>query len=323
MTSQTLQWYDQLKTETKHERKSSKIFNLRTLNNHVKNFGISLTCPNKLDQSSTTPTTVPAVYTILDMGCGRGGDLIKFYNHWTSHFKTHKTSTEKESKMLENSKVFHYIGLDSSSTSIKLAQERYGASRIPKNDSSIEIEFHVYDFNSDDDKFSKLQALLGNKFPTGFSCINLQYCLHYCNHVEKLLTHLTTRSMLSQHGLVFISMLDWDYINQQNRQSLQGRQSFYGQNGKIFENSILVLESTSNSKQCHVKLYDRVDMTENIVKMSSLDWHNGPLKSLKLISTRNSHHLKTETQALYNKLSDAERQVYELYNLWILKRRQG
>ncbi|GJD08715.1 mRNA cap guanine-N7 methyltransferase 1 [Galdieria sulphuraria] len=81
--------YDELASEDRATRKSSKILSLRNLNNWVKSVLIAL---------HTRPG-----YSVLDLACGKGGDLQK----WQSQ------------------QITQYVGCDISKESLKTAQQRY------------------------------------------------------------------------------------------------------------------------------------------------------------------------------------------------------
>jgi len=85
--------YNKLEEKGKQHRKESRIYYMRNLNNWIKSMLIQ-DYVSKLDQSQ---------FKVLDIGCGKGGDLLK----WSKYA------------------VGHMVGVDIAETSIDQCKDRY------------------------------------------------------------------------------------------------------------------------------------------------------------------------------------------------------
>ena len=92
------QHYNQLEEKGLAERKESRIFHMRNLNNCIKSRMIG----NILDEIRNEKGR-PYSITVLDLGCGKGGDLRKW----------------------ERGNIHHIVCADIAETSIEQCKERY------------------------------------------------------------------------------------------------------------------------------------------------------------------------------------------------------
>ncbi|KAI9305456.1 guanine-N(7)-methyltransferase domain-containing protein [Cunninghamella echinulata] len=120
------------------KRKESRIIRLRSFNNWVKSV---------LIQRYARPQQC-----VLDMGCGKGGDLIK----WAK------------------AKINYLIAADIAAVSLEQMKERYKGLR----DKTFEAEFHAFDCYSE-----PLQPYLQTHRP--IDIVSMQFCLHYAFETEQ------------------------------------------------------------------------------------------------------------------------------------------
>lgn len=101
--------YDNVQQETKRGRKNSTVYRLRQFNNWVKAALIDL---------HTRPG-----YSVLDLCCGKGGDMSK----WYVCAKTLPVSsyTANDSYCRENARISKYVGCDIAEVSVRQAMDRY------------------------------------------------------------------------------------------------------------------------------------------------------------------------------------------------------
>lgn len=144
--------YNQLGQNTDN-RKDSKIYRLRCFNNWVKSVMI-----NKYLKKQDR---------VLDIGCGRGGDLIKY--------------SKAEIQLL--------IGYDISESSITAAKARY----ISQRNLKFKAEFYTLDCFQNDVK------------PNVFDAVCCQFCLHYAFESEQKTRQLlrNVSNNLKEDGLFF------------------------------------------------------------------------------------------------------------------------
>lgn len=143
--------YNQRTFQSRREKRTeSKILKLRSFNNCIKYILV-----NKFAKTNGT---------VLDLGCGKGGDMAK----WDS------INTE------------NYVGIDISDFSIKEAVKRYSKSRY---------KFHAIFLTGDAFKTPVPKLLTGfeDQVPPDyqFDTVSMQFCLHYAFESEE-----TIRSLL-------------------------------------------------------------------------------------------------------------------------------
>ncbi|KAF5391324.1 hypothetical protein D9757_002065 [Collybiopsis confluens] len=142
------------------QRQDSPIIGLKNFNNWVKSVLISKFAHPAL--ASSTVCTQRTKGKVLDLGCGKGGDLTK----WSK------------------AKISEYAGADIAAISVEQAQERWESLRV---NSRFHASFAPYDFCTQD---------LEDVFPSQvlahpFDVVSSQFCIHYAFEKEE-----TVRKML-------------------------------------------------------------------------------------------------------------------------------
>jgi len=143
-------------------RHESPIIGLKNFNNWIKSVLFANFCHPVLASSPIVQRPRPGVKKspitrgkVLDMGCGKGGDL----NKWA---KAH---------------ISEYVGLDIASISIEQARERYETFRSPRFDAT----FAACDCYGS----SITSALDPAKLSTPFDVVSMQFCMHYAFETEE------------------------------------------------------------------------------------------------------------------------------------------
>eukprot|EP00834_Sanchytrium_tribonematis_P008586 NODE_1059_length_2391_cov_1.255672.p1 type:complete len:299 gc:universal NODE_1059_length_2391_cov_1.255672:2136-1240(-) len=122
--------YNTHKQQTTQQRKFSNIFELRKFNNWIK--------------SCLIMQFIVKDAHVLDLGCGKGGDLRKFYNH----------------------NIEYYMGIDIADQSIQDNIGRYKEMRQPFNAKYAAFDCFAHDW----------RTLMS---PNSFDLISSQFCFHY------------------------------------------------------------------------------------------------------------------------------------------------
>ncbi|CAG8516916.1 10177_t:CDS:2 [Diversispora eburnea] len=130
--------YNNIEDKGKQRRLESKIIFLRNFNNWVKSVLIGKNTPEQ--------------GVVLDIGCGKGGDLLKW----------------------GKAKISKLVGLDVAEVSINDAKNRWG-----KIDHKFDAEFHVFDC------FSKRISMIESIKNIEFDVVSMQFCLHYSFETEE------------------------------------------------------------------------------------------------------------------------------------------
>ncbi|KAJ9067667.1 mRNA cap guanine-N7 methyltransferase [Entomophthora muscae] len=147
------------------KRKESSIYRMKSFNNWVK----SVLIRNHVKNG----------YKILDLGCGKGGDLLKY----------------------SKSKISFLVGADIASVSIEQAKERYKSMKFDK----FEAEFLVHDC------FGKpIKEHLPKEFTA--DAVSMQFCMHYAfESEEKVRTMLKNVSENMKTGGVLYATVPNSY----------------------------------------------------------------------------------------------------------------
>ena len=132
--SAVLKQYAFTRDTTREERQSDPMLRVREFNNRAKSFLIN---------------RVIGPFKVLDLACGKGGDLFK----WRG--------------------VKEYVGIDISEESIALAKERYMQSRL-----TFQAEFHVGDAFGD-----IVETIIGGD--RRFDIVSCMFALHYAFRDER------------------------------------------------------------------------------------------------------------------------------------------
>jgi len=144
-------------------RKQSSIINLRTFHNWTKRELLNQTC-------STLISETDQPITLLDLSCGKGGDMNKWYDN----------------------KIMHVVGFDIDSASIDEGRSRYAQlinNLKRKNVKQLPVyEFYVMDL-SDSNNLVKIAKVLHNK---KFNIVSCQFAIHYFfKNENSLMTFMT------------------------------------------------------------------------------------------------------------------------------------
>jgi mRNA (guanine-N7-)-methyltransferase len=135
------QWYNQLPDRGTEFRKKSPIFHLRNFNNWIK----SILIGTYLGKCGSNPT-------VLDLCCGKGGDLLKW----------------------KKGKVGYLIMADIAETSIGQAR-----ARLKDNTTNIQAEFHCADCTR-----VYLHDFYKSKLGDAIDLTSCQFSFHYCFESE-------------------------------------------------------------------------------------------------------------------------------------------
>ncbi|KAI5811588.1 mRNA capping enzyme-domain-containing protein [Peziza echinospora] len=173
---------------------SSRIKGLRSFNNWIKSCVIQKFSPNPTLLTSAEGMRYGGVpederLCVLDVGCGKGGDLLKW--------------------KLAPQEVGMYVGVDTAEVSVAQARDRYegmyherpnrGGGRPPQPTRLFRAEFAVRDCWVDslgdiaavreigwDDSYSRGGGGGGGRWAPGggFDCVSLMFCMHYAFESE-------------------------------------------------------------------------------------------------------------------------------------------
>ncbi|RKP10391.1 mRNA capping enzyme-domain-containing protein [Thamnocephalis sphaerospora] len=131
--------YNRHQQQTHEQRKRSPIYRMRNFNNWIKSVLISRAAKNCRPKA------------VLDMGCGKGGDLLKW----------------------GKARIQHYVGMDIADVSVEQAHGRWKEMR----NNRFSAEFHALDC---------YQYPLSKKISPEqrFDVVSQQFCLHYAFETE-------------------------------------------------------------------------------------------------------------------------------------------
>jgi len=180
--------YNDKKELGKEWRQTSKIKGLRSFNNWVKSTLIQKFSPND-DFDPRRPSRDPNDHlVVLDMGCGKGGDLFKW-----------KSAPQE---------VGYYLGVDSADVSIAHARDRYDSMRRDQqrgrggrggaggNRQVFEAEFQAMDCWTNSIASIPMARRIGydpnvgpggrSRFAQGggFDVVSMMFCMHYAFETE-------------------------------------------------------------------------------------------------------------------------------------------
>lgn len=178
-------FYDNLKRNNQSERGDSLMFHLRALNNWVKTRLIAKHSPNQPH--------------VLDLACGKGGDLTKWFRH----------------------RIRSYLGVDLALQSLYDAVDR-----VKEKQDRFDIRFAQADLGSIDFRHDQVQCwtrqdqwhsnTILTRQVTAFDVISMQFALHYI-FGEKSRTHLffrTIRDLLIPGGYFLATTVDPNVVVQ-------------------------------------------------------------------------------------------------------------
>ncbi|KAH8102839.1 guanine-N(7)-methyltransferase [Cristinia sonorae] len=183
------------------QRNDSPIIGLKNFNNWVKSVLISQFAHPVLSSSSNfgpylqagpgpvgmrgRPMSARGAGKVLDMGCGKGGDLTK----WAK------------------ARIKEYVGVDIAAVSVDQARERYNSLRGPKFDATFAAADCYTNLLSSSLPPSVTQTIL----PPGgqpFDVVSMQFCMHYAFETElKVRTMLQNVSNWLRPGGIFLGTI--------------------------------------------------------------------------------------------------------------------
>jgi len=172
-------FYNKLEEKGKESRQESRIYHMRNFNNWLKSMIIN-DFSDKVKKSKPRPerredapyhkdlSDPEKSFTVLDIGCGKGGDLLK----WS------------------RAKIDHFVGVDIAGTSVEQAEVRYEENKR-RNPRMFSADFHTADCTKVD-----LETLFGDKKMT-FDIVTSQFAFHYCfesiEQADCMLKNITNR----------------------------------------------------------------------------------------------------------------------------------
>ncbi len=154
-------------------RKQSSIINLRTFHNWTKRELLNQTC-------STIKNESDQPITLLDLSCGVGGDMSKWYDNG----------------------IMSVVGFDINSESINEARNRFDQliQNLKKRNINRKPVYEFYEMDlSDSNNLPKIAAILKQK---KFNIVSCQFAIHYFFRDPGSLLNLITivDSYISNHG---------------------------------------------------------------------------------------------------------------------------
>ncbi|KAG8684060.1 mRNA cap guanine-N7 methyltransferase, partial [Ceratobasidium sp. 395] len=165
-----------------HARRESAIIGLRNFNNWIKSVLIAKFGRRPLHDSGTRTTGGRGrtmCGKVLDLGCGKGGDLRK----WAK------------------ANIKEYVGLDIADVSISQARDRY--MELPPSQ-RFDAEFHAFDCFS-----SSISTVISpQRLKTPFDVVSMQFCMHYAfESLPKVRMMLQNVSDYLRSGGIFLGTI--------------------------------------------------------------------------------------------------------------------
>ncbi|KAJ7550777.1 hypothetical protein O6H91_07G117800 [Diphasiastrum complanatum] len=243
--------YSARSNQSREERESSPIIHLKKLNNWIKSVLIKL--------------YVQRGDSVLDLACGKGGDLIKY----------------------DKAMVGHYVGVDIASGSIEDARTRYNNRRQRLSFPARLICADCYEVS--------LEKVLKDDAP--FDVCSCQFALHYSwSTEERARKAFSNVSSLLRPGGYFIGTMPDSNVIVRKLREADGLQ--YGNNvySIKFDDSFIEKQFQASKPfgiQYHFKLEDAVDCPEWLVpflKLKSL----AEQYNLELVMKKNFHEFVHE-----------------------------
>eukprot|EP00088_Acartia_fossae_P014760 TRINITY_DN1795_c0_g1_i2.p1 TRINITY_DN1795_c0_g1~~TRINITY_DN1795_c0_g1_i2.p1 ORF type:complete len:378 (-),score=82.01 TRINITY_DN1795_c0_g1_i2:174-1307(-) len=189
--------YNKLEEKGIGHRKESRIYFMRNFNNWIKSMLIQ-------DYISKIMASGVEGINVLDLGCGKGGDLMK----WGKY------------------PIRNFVGVDIAATSIEQAKQRYETMKNRKrgHNSTYTAEFYAADCTK------TLTRDLYSEPDMTFDIVSCQFAFHYCfESYEQALTMLRNATSNLKVGGYFIGTTPCSYEIMSRLQK---------GNGKEFGNSV-------------------------------------------------------------------------------------
>lgn len=150
--------YNNLQEKGVESRKESRIYHMRNFNNFIKSILIQ-EFSDKIKQNKPRPRHGEEdderrsdKFNVLDIGCGKGGDLLK----WSK------------------ARIGHYVGVDIAETSVEQAKSRYADMKYKQKNRIFSGEFYAADCTK-----ANLEELYEDK-NIMFDIVTCQFAFHYC-----------------------------------------------------------------------------------------------------------------------------------------------
>lgn len=150
------QHYNQRKEVGVKARLESPIIGLKNFNNWIKSVLIAKFGRRPLHESATRGPRGRTTGKVLDLGCGKGGDLRK----WSK------------------ANIREYVGLDIADVSISQARDRH-MELLPGQ--RFDAEFHAFDCFSGPIS----NVITPGRLRTPFDVVSMQFCMHYAFESEQ------------------------------------------------------------------------------------------------------------------------------------------
>jgi len=139
--------YDNLPEKGRESRQESRIYHMRSFNNWTKSMLI-----NEYMDKIRRAEGFRGQVSVLDLGCGKGGDLTKWHK----------------------AKVDHVVGVDIAATSIEQCKDRYHEMKGRSKGKIFRAEFHAVDCTK-----QRARDFYKNS-DQEFDLVSCQFAFHYC-----------------------------------------------------------------------------------------------------------------------------------------------
>lgn len=168
--------YNQVEQKSRSARSKSVIIDLRKFNNAIKSMMHHMAFKFALNTSKPPRREK---FRVLDLGCGKGGDLPKY---------------------LRNERVGLVVGVDIAEVSIEQCKERYNSMKKTNSSRCFDGHFFVADLTRDDIRKNLLELKCHEKFHVA----STQFSLHYSfESYEQAVRYITNASNnLVHHGVL-------------------------------------------------------------------------------------------------------------------------
>ena len=202
--------YNQHKQQSEAQRKHSDIYNLRRFNNWIKSCLIAKFIVNDA--------------FVLDLGCGKGGDLRKYATH----------------------KIKYYMGLDIAEQSVKDNIGRYKEMKEPFDAKFVALDCFSYNW-----------SILATE---QFDLVSSQFCFHYAfESAKKVKNTLHNVSQVLKSGGYWVATIPNEDVIINRLQYAEKKQ-----NGTVFGNDIYSVRVDQQwasvfGRQYYFSLQDAVD----------------------------------------------------------------
>ncbi|XP_054169217.1 mRNA cap guanine-N7 methyltransferase-like, partial [Oppia nitens] len=140
--------YNLLEEKGKDARKDSRIYHLRNFNNWIKSVTIADIIQKIRNERQ---------FNVLDIGCGKGGDLLKY----------------------KKANITHIVCADIAETSVKQCEERYNQMKDSSGNRNNNNNIFTAEFITADCTREQLRPKYKNQ-EIEFDLVSIQFSFHYC-----------------------------------------------------------------------------------------------------------------------------------------------